>query len=126
MRARNVYGWQPAFSDPPVTLVSSEAPGFMNTLTTTYDSATDPFNIKIEWTKPDENSNVITGYEILIKAKDGTYIEDLVDCNADQEPVLTDLTCNIPLTTLRQSPYSLIYGDLVVAIGRAQNTKGFG
>lgn len=98
----------------------------MNTLTTTYDSATDPFNIKIEWTKPDENSNVITGYEILIKAKDGTYIEDLVDCNADQEPVLTDLTCNIPLTTLRQSPYSLIYGDLVVAIGRAQNTKGFG
>ena len=66
-------------------------------------------------------------YEILILSKDGqTYFEEEVDCKADEEIIKIARECSIPLTTLRMSPYNLVYNDLVVAIGRAKNIKGFG
>lgn len=55
-----------------------------------------------------------------------TWIEDEVDCKADDEPFLTQLYCFVPLTTLRSTTYNLGYNDLVVAKARAYNSKGFG
>ena len=36
-------------------------------------------------------------------------------CNGAQEPILTDRACEIPLTTLRASPFLLEYSDVVYA-----------
>lgn len=59
VRARNVYGWQPLFSDPDVTIIASEAPGQMETLVTSYDEMEDAYSIKITWQAPDANSETI-------------------------------------------------------------------
>lgn len=87
---------------------------------TEYIESEDPLSVKLTWEKPDEHSETISAYEILIRTNDGqTWVEDTVNCKADSEPILSSRTCSIPLTVLRDSPYNLVYNDLVVARGRA-------
>ena len=67
IRARNVYGWQPDYSDPAVGVAASEAPSQMDTLATSYDISVDATAVKIEWAEPYANSEPIIDYEVLIR-----------------------------------------------------------
>ena len=98
----------------------------MATIVTSYDAINSPLVITLSWELPDENSDSVTEYEILIQTKDGAWVEDSVDCEASVDPILSARTCDVQLTTLRSNPYLLVYNDLVVAKGRASNSKGFG
>ena len=127
VRARNIYGWQELFSDPVVTLYASEAPGQLATVTTAYNESDDPLSVLITWEKPDENSEPISAYEILILAKDGqTWNEETLGCDGEQESIVLNRQCYVLLSTLRESPFNLVYDDLVIVKGRAKNSKGFG
>ena len=93
----------------------------------TYDSVNAPLVVTLTWEEPDNKQDPITGYEILVLTSDGeTYIEDTDDCDASLTAIANALQCSIPISTLREAPYSLVYNDLVVAKGRAYNSIGFG
>jgi len=60
----------------------------------------------------------------LIKQADGVYSEETVNCNAATDPVFSAAYCDVPLTVLRASPYSLTLGTLVQAKVKATNVIG--
>ena len=80
-------------AEPPLS--SPEVRGFQKTLievkvVTSYNVQENPLSVKISWTKPNENNEAITAYEILILSKDGsTWTEDPVNCKANTEPFLS-------------------------------------
>jgi len=99
----------------------------MFAVTTSYDLGVDATKVKISWVVPYDNSAAITGYQIIIQANDlANFFEDKVNCDGNQDPVKSSLSCFIPLTVLRAAPYSLEFNDLVVAKARAKNIWGFG
>jgi hypothetical protein len=68
----------------------------------------------------------ITGYEILFKQIDGvTYTAITADCPT-AGATITNLYCDVSLTSLTATPFSLSLGAEVVAKVRAQNTLGDG
>jgi hypothetical protein len=65
-------------------------------------------NVKISWIAPTSNYQAITSYKVVIKNTAGTlYYEDLTNCNGALNGIVSQLYCEIPMTTLRASPYSL-------------------
>jgi hypothetical protein len=49
-----------------------------------------------------------------------------VNCNGADSSIVAALQCDIPLTVLTASPFSLVLGDLVRATVAAGNSQGFG
>ena len=83
--------------------------------------------MRIDWTLPTSNGEAITAYLIKIQAADGlTYIEDLTNCNGADPTIRDQRYCEIPMSVLRASPYSLTYGMTVKAIVQAFNINGGG
>jgi hypothetical protein len=125
VRARNALGWGPASAT--VTVVASAAPAQMATVTTAIDAGVDPLSVKISWTAPDDNSDAIVEYEILIGKTGGTeYAEEPVACDGVDASIVSARQCFVPLTTLRAPDFNLVYGDLVAVRARARNSLGFG
>ncbi len=82
-RAQNIFGW--SLFSPSVEVTTMSEPHATNLPVTEVFEA----NVKISWELPYSGGyNVpITGYKIMIKRKDGTFIEDTTNCNG-----VTDLT----------------------------------
>lgn len=78
----------------------------------------------ISWAEPDANGEAITAYEILIKQADGLFTEETTHCQGSQELIVTNRSCSVPFTTLRDPPYSLEFGELVQVKVRAFNSIG--
>jgi hypothetical protein len=72
--------------------------------------------VKFAWVAPDDRSSDIIAYAIQIKTLSGTLVEDTTYCDGSQAAVVDARYCLVPMETLRAAPYSLEYGDLVVAI----------
>jgi hypothetical protein len=66
----------------------------------------------------------ITGYKLEIKKSDGTYSEELTQCDARRDPIPTALTCMVTKSALRTDPYNLQWGDDVWARVTAINLYG--
>lgn len=82
-------------------------------------------SVRIQWAAPATNGATLTAYEIVVLQKDGTtYSQDLTSCNGAS--LASASQCDIPLATLRASPFSLVLGDLVQVKVRAANNVGFG
>mmetsp|Transcript_29136 Transcript_29136/g.28198 ORF Transcript_29136/g.28198 Transcript_29136/m.28198 type:complete len:86 (-) Transcript_29136:2046-2303(-) len=81
----------------------------MAVLTTAIESNT---FVRISWDNPADNSEAITKYKIVIKQSDGTYSEDLTNCNGATIPVAQEY-CDVPMATLWAAPFSLPYGTLI-------------
>ena len=46
-------------------------------------------------------------------------------CDGSQLAIVQNLSCSIPLTTLRASPFSLVFQDTVFVKVRARNSNGW-
>lgn len=124
VRAKNALGWGP-WSD--VTAVAASAvPAQMSVVTTEIDAAADPLSVTISWTAPDDNSDAISSYHILILKADGVeYAEETTNCDGADSTILAAAQCLVLLTDLR-TDFGLGYGGLVVARVRASNSLGDG
>jgi hypothetical protein len=79
----------------------------------------------ISWTPPADNGSEILTYILTIRQTDGTtFSQDLTDCDAQNNEIVSASQCTIPLATLTTSPFSLSYGESVYARVVATNIKG--
>lgn len=121
-RAKNALGWGP-WSD--VTAVAASAvPAQMAVVSTAIGA--DALSVTISWTAPDDNSDPITSYHILILKADGVeYAEEPGNCGGTDPTIVSQARCLVLISDLRDS-FGLQYGDLVVARVRASNSLGDG
>lgn len=121
VRAQNVYGW--GGYSPEFSIVASEAPAQMQVATTSIVGTA----ARISWVAPASNGEPITAYRVKVLHSDGvTYSEEPVSCSGTEAAIVSNLRCDIPLTTLRASPFNLVLGDLVRATVAAGNAQGYG
>jgi hypothetical protein len=82
--------------------------------------------VRIKWVEPYSGGVgvQITAYEIQIKTKVGDFLAS-EECDGTESEIITNQYCDIKMVTLTDK-YSLVIGDLVVAIVRAINEKGTG
>jgi hypothetical protein len=98
----------------------------MSVVVTEIDTGLDPLSVKISWTAPDDNSDSITSYHILILKSDGIeYAEDTTNCDGTDSTIVSSTQCLVLLTDLRTN-FGLAYGNLVVVKVRASNSLGDG
>lgn len=82
--------------------------------------------MKLSWDLPSERSSTIVEYEILIAAADGTtFTADTTNCDGSLAAVVAARYCHVPMATLRASPFSLVYDQLIIAKIRARNAIGW-
>ena len=119
LRPKNLYGLGADSSE--VSIIASDVPSQMQVVTTSIQGT----SVRIQWAAPATNGAALTAYEIVVLQKDGTtYSQDLTNCNGAS--LASASQCDIPLATLRASPFSLVLGDLVQVKVRAANNVGFG
>jgi hypothetical protein len=75
----------------------------------------------VTWTAPDDGGSPITGYTVSILQSDAGYSVDFTNCDMSSS---TAVTCTIPVTALRTTPYSLEWGSSVYAKVIATNAYG--
>ena len=63
-------------------------------------------------------------YNVYIIKSDGTYTEDLTNCDGTSSSVMTSTQCITPVATLRAEPFSLDWGTSVYAQISSTNIKG--
>lgn len=84
-------------------------------------------NARLSWAAPASNGQSITAYEVVIQHSDGTtFSTETSACDGSSAAIVTATQCDIPLTTLIASPFSLLRGGLVQVKARAANAQGFG
>jgi len=120
VRAKNAYGYG-IYSDP-ASIRTSDKPEIMTAVST---SIVDSINVRIRWVKPYENSESINAYKILILQSNGVYSELLSYCDGTQAVIILQSYCDIPMASLRASPYSLSQNSLVIAKASAKNIFGW-
>jgi hypothetical protein len=116
LEARNIYGFSVVSNT--VSILTAQVPAQPIAPLTTWS----PDDVIVTWTAPDNGGSPITGYTVSIKESDlATYTVDLVNCDMSSD---TSVTCTIPVTTLRTTPYSLEWGTSVYAKVIAINVYG--
>lgn len=86
----------------------------------------DALSVTISWTAPDDNSDPITSYHILIRKAGGVeYAEEPTNCAGTDSTIVSEARCLVLIADLRDN-FGLQYGDLVVARVRASNSLGDG
>lgn len=117
VRGINKYGNGP--DSPEVLMLTSQAPEKPAAPVVSVADA----NVKIEWTAPFANYRDVTSYRILIKTKAGDYIERTDLCNGVAQASVR--FCLVDMHSLRLSPFSLVFDDLVQAKVLARNERGW-
>jgi len=72
-------------------------------------------NVMINWVTPADGGSTITGYEVTIRQSDGLTYAIYGGCTG------TAVICEIPISVLRATPYSLTDGASVFAKVLAKN-----
>jgi len=80
-----------------------------------------PDNVEITWQAPDDGGSTITGYKVFIKQKDGGFSIDYNNCDM---LLSSSVTCSVPASALVAEPFSLDWGDSVIAKVLAVNAYG--
>jgi hypothetical protein len=62
-------------------------------------------DVRFSFTDPDDKGDAISSYQVIIKQRDGTFSEETTYCLASEDPVLSQLYCDVPLMVLRSDPY---------------------
>lgn len=120
VRAQNSFDWG-TYSDS-VIITASTVPDVISSAVTTTLIGSD---VKIVWVAPTSNGATITAYQIVILQSDGTTYSESSYCDGSSSTIVSNMYCNVPITVLRSSPYSLTYGTLIKAKVRAYNSKGW-
>jgi hypothetical protein len=82
-------------------------------MVTTYNVGT---SVRIDWIAPYNRGSTIIAYNVQIKNKLGTFVEELTYCNARTDStIIGNLYCVIPMDTLKAAPFNLVQGDVIIA-----------
>ena len=81
-------------------------------------------DIRISWLAPNNRGQTITAYIVKIREGDGVNFAADATCNGSLSTVVSDLSCRVPISVLRAQPYSLAWGQTVVATVTAVNSYG--
>lgn len=84
----------------------------------------DHLNIKFTWLAPNDNFGTITGYIVKIAHEDNTQASSYVETCDSTTEITSQLECQVPLSILRQEPWSLEFDDLIQARVQACNLNG--
>jgi hypothetical protein len=102
-------------------ILVAQVPSVPNTPVTSISGA----NVQINWgNAPYNGATRITAYTITVRASNGTYLSDIVNCNGASVIVVASQACSIPSSVLMSIPFNLQYGDSVFAIIGATNVIG--
>ena len=101
LRSRNKWGISGVSAE--TSISASTAPGQMQTPTTEISGA----NFRIAWDLPEEYGSQIDAYEILIRTSQAVFEEQTGYCDGSLSTTVDARECEIPLSVLRQSPFSL-------------------
>jgi hypothetical protein len=72
--------------------------------------------IRLSWELPDyDGGSPLVSYRVKIQDHQGSFVEDLANCDGTDSDIRANLFCIIPMPVLRSEPYSLTLGDTVVA-----------
>jgi hypothetical protein len=121
-RASNIHGW--GDWSPEVSIKAAQVPFQMASVSTAIESSAG--SVTITWLAPADGSDTITAYLIEIKDTSGAWQAGSTYCDGTDSAVISALTCTVPMSTLRASPYSLAFDALVEVRASAQNSYGWG
>ena len=114
VQAKNLYGYS-EFSNI-VRILAAQSPAKPVAPETVWQ----PETVTITWIAPDDGGSPITGFTVSVREIDGESFS-VETANCDVSP---NLTCTIPVSTLRAEPYSLEWGSSVYAKVLATNAYG--
>jgi hypothetical protein len=96
----------------------------MATVSTAIESVAG--GVEITWLAPHDGSDTITAYLIEVLDTSGSWEAESTYCDGTDSSVISALTCTVPMSILRASPYSLAFDALVAVRVSAQNSYGWG
>lgn len=109
IEARNIYSYSaPSLS---VYIFCAYMPEKPDVLATTVVSG----DIRVSWTPPYNNGAAIVAYRVEIQQHDGTFSQQLTNCDGSQSAIVLQSYCDIPILSLLYAPYTLSLGDPVLA-----------
>lgn len=96
-------------------------------------SPRDPTMIEFSWHTPDQRSENLSAYRIVILESDGlTYTEDVghgfdlgIECDGSDATIFGQRYCDVPIRDLRAAPYNLVEGTLIKAKAQGFNDIGW-
>ena len=94
----------------------------MTTVSTSINAANG--NVVLSWSYPDDRGDPITRYTILILSSDGDFREDLANCDGASATIISARSCEIPMSSLTSTPFSLGFDALVQVKAYAINDYG--
>ena len=119
VQSRNLVGY--SLESSPISVLAAQVP---NKPESPKTSISGDF-VVIEWTQPFDGAAPITAYKIRIGQQGNTvFTEDKVSCDGSNPAIRGALSCAVPISTLKASPYSLDWGVGVYAIVSAINVVG--
>jgi hypothetical protein len=118
VEARNLVGYSSASNE--VSILAAREPDAPAAPTTLRNGD----SIVINWIAPYNGGSEITGYYIMIKSEDGTFIVDEANCDGTSPTILSNKQCTIPFSVLEEPPFNLPWGSSVYATVRAINAYG--
>lgn len=85
----------------------------------------DGLTVRINWVAPNARGYKITRYIIKIRQSDNlSFSEEPVSCDGSDTNIMAGLTCNVPISTLKTTPYSISWGLSIYATVTAVNVYG--
>jgi hypothetical protein len=105
--ARNAHGDGPESDS--VTVLAATVPSPMNPPEVSAVSAYSSLQYRLTITAPHSGGDgvAIDAYRVLFKYSDGSGYSELAECDSPPSDVLTNLYCDVSLSSLTASPFNL-------------------
>jgi len=114
-RARNAFGWSPAYSDA-AAIATTAAPGQVDAAAVTVVKV--GTNVQVTWSPAADNGSPVSRYEVLFAespAGAAAFVEETSFCDGSEPAVVEAAECTIPMSrfwlTTAASPFGYVQGD---------------
>ncbi len=108
-KAQNIHGWGADSAE--VSIIAAEVPQTMSAVTITNQDT----NVRFSWTALSTNGAAISAYKLEIMQSDYTYSLETTYCDGTNSTVISNQYCDLPMSVLTSSPFSLTAGSTVYA-----------